>query len=132
MMLFTQGNCMVSKDKIVKLFILGLAVMFLFVTGSFAAENENTTTPQEVVPQTSMAAKKIYVQSLHLYVLLNEFRDFIAQQILIDQPEEKKRDVLVALGMVEEAIKKMHDIVDALNSEVFYSQDSRYQNLEIL
>lgn len=115
-----------------------ISLLFFVVFGGFCslrlsaeAENANFTT-EAISPQPLVTGKKFFVQSLHLHVLLNEFRDFIAQQVLLDQPDEKKKEILLSLALVEEAIKKIHEIIEAFNSELFYSQDNRYKSLEIL
>ncbi len=81
------------------------------------------------------AGKAINIHSLHLYKMLNNFREVIAQRVLAgslpDQNESAVRSLLAPLELVEDAIKKMHEIVQTFNSDDFYAHENQNRNLEI-
>ncbi len=70
------------------------------------------------------AGKQIDINSLHLYTLLNGCRDVMANSAY-------QKNLSAPLELVEDAIKKMHAIIQAFNSDNFSAYENRYRNLEI-
>jgi hypothetical protein len=84
---------------------------------------------------TPLTTRRVDVCSLHLHMLLNEFRSVISQQALsisTNKNENKNCAVLASsLRIAEGAIISLEDIVAAFNSDDIISQKTKYKIFEI-